>query len=81
MGEEGFVWERGEAERVGIGTINLFFSQEIVRFSPQPAEQQLAGTAFLTLFPFVTLFSPPLFFQARARIRIRIRMPLRYTVL
>jgi len=50
------------------------------QFFPRPAEPH-AGTAFLTLFPFVTLFSPPLFFQARARIRIRIRMPLRYTVL
>ncbi len=59
MGEEGFVWERGEAERVGIGTINLFFSQEIVRFSPQPAEQQLAGTAFLTLFSLCYPLLPP----------------------
>jgi len=42
VGEEGFVWERGEAERVGIGTINLFFFQGIVSFfhGPQSRMQE-----------------------------------------
>ncbi len=59
VGEEGFVWERGEAERVGIGPTNLFFFQEIVRFFHSPQSRSLPDGLPNSLSLCYPLLSPP----------------------